>query len=1071
MTHASTIGVLPGYPVFEGNTISEYLHTVLQGVIAGAKARGCNLLIGCGLDTPTTRGRYTPAWPVSSPDTMFVPVGPWNTDGLIIIPPLVSAERSQFVQALWAEGCPVVFAGPGEPGPAVVTDNQGAVFQAVEHLWQHGHRQIAFIAGLENVSGDSLARLNAYDEAMRSLGVEAQPHWVAYGLHTIEGGKAAMRKLLHSPEPITGVVTSNLRSALGVIQALQDARRAIPEEVAVIGIDDHLAAEAQDPPLTVVHLNTFDLGYRAVELLLDFLRGRRYTPLEISVPAHLVRRRSCGCKLDESALTEVVVERSRRQMASRILRQRELDDALGSMTARLLRTLQEIEILQALQAYLPDLNIRQACIITLEPEEDDPIAWSTFWAIDNAAGNILYHRFPTRQFPPLALHQKSDSFCLALVPLFTQQAQIGYIAFDTHALEQCGAIARQVAAAIQACRLYQEAAEGRRLAEEAGRLKTRFLSTVSHELRTPLSLIVGLSELILREYAEGRIPTQQDLERIYTSSKHLGFLIRDVLDLASSDAGQLRLFVEPLNLTEVFQPVIETGQQLALEKGLDWQAIMPANLPRVLGDRVRLRQVALNLISNATKFTSRGLITLRLEHNREHVMVSVNDTGLGIPSEEQAMIFDEFRQSERTVSRGYGGMGLGLAISKHLIHLHGGEIGVRSTGVEGKGATFYFTLPVYKVLPAADLSALPPGLPILLLTQQPEQAERVREYLLAQGYEVWVQGLTTGFEWKKQDHAIEPAAILFDRQVATDAGWQIVQVLQEDPAKRDIPVLFYTLSADRDSGSLLDLVYLTKPVRPEQLSQVLDRTGAGGQPRAFLVVDDDPYILDLHTRLIQSLLPSSVIHKASNGRKALEVLNSIQPDLVLLDLMMPELDGFGVLEHMRASATMRDIPVVVLTAKALNEADLTRLNQGVVAVLDKGVFTIEETLVHLTAALNRTVKSSNSAQRLVRRAIVYIQAHYTETLSREQIAKYLAVSENYLTNCFQKELGISPLTFINRYRVKQARNLLEVGDQTITEVAMAVGFSDLTYFSRVFQREVGVSPSAFRRGFRRKGVH
>ena len=281
----------------------------------------------------------------------------------------------------------------------------------------------------------------------------------------------------------------------------------------------------------------------------------------------------------------------------------------------------------------------------------------------------------------------------------------GFVAFDTGNLELCADIVRQLTAALRGVWLYREAVEarrsaeeGRRLAEEANRLKSRFLSVVSHELRTPLNLICGLSDMLLREGEqvgplECRV-SRKDVERIYVGAQHLDSLIRDVLDLARSDMGQLKLVCEPLDLTEVLQAVSAIGEQLARDKELAWQAEIPESLPRVWGDRTRLRQVALNLVNNAVKFTARGEIALTAIVEDGNVIVAVCDTGLGIPVEEHRVIFDEFRQSERTTVRGYGGLGLGLAICKRLVEMHGGEIGVYSSGEEGGGSTFYLSLPV-----------------------------------------------------------------------------------------------------------------------------------------------------------------------------------------------------------------------------------------------------------------------------------------------------------------------------------------------------------------------------------------
>jgi signal transduction histidine kinase/AraC-like DNA-binding protein/ABC-type sugar transport system substrate-binding protein len=1181
-----TIGVLPGYQLFEGNTISDYLQSVLNGIIAASHDKNCHLLMACGIDTPRTRGHYTPAWPILMPDTTFVPVGPWNTDGLIVIPPLVSEPRSQYLQELRASGFPVVFCGPGENGPSVVTDNAAGIFQAVEHLKQHDHQNIAFIAGLEGISGDSSIRLEAFHAAAKAFHLVGFERMIAYGQHTIEGGEIAMRQLLASGEMFTAVVASNLRSAIGAMRSARSAGLRVPEELAFIGIDDRLNAEAQDPPVTTVHLQTFQLGYQSVGLLMDCIHGKRQASETVLVPSQLVIRQSCGCHsghkkrfniengelfdhpdsiiaamvdavteksyqldrkilldwlnevvhgLDESfssgnsdvfsiemehllqkvkncyedpyvfqeALTILgdyldkltdqtenqddfkpyyrilddarlsLVDQSRRYAAGRLLEQEMLADHLGNMTASLLNTLDESEIVINLRHHLPGLGLQDVHVAIFEQDVEDPTAWSVLAKFSESQGRVVQERISTWMFPASMLEGENNNslLSLTLLPLITQDAQIGYIAFQTEQLALCGAIARQVAAAYMTCKLYQQANDGRRLAEEANRMKSRFLSTVSHELRTPLNVIVGLSEFMAREYREGRPMTIEDIERINASSQHLGFLIRDVLDLASNEAGQLRLALQPADVVDVLRPALETGEQLVKQKGLKWSLHLPSQPVHILCDPTRIRQVIINLISNAVKFTSQGWVALKAVVSQTEVILTVSDTGIGIPASEQALIFDEFRQSDRTASRGYGGLGLGLAISKHLIELHGGRIEVQSIGVEGEGTTFSITLPLIHESPDEALPEIDAGQAVLLLTAEHTDSESIVAHLQAQGFSVVVQQIEGANEWRKptdKGDINSPAAILIDSHLVMNAGWQILKNLRDDAQIAGVPILLYSLTSEGHEGALLELELGSKPLSGPLLEQMLSRSmDVQRPPQTVLIVDDNPDILDLHSRIVRQALPGCRINTASNGRLAIQSLEQIRPDLVLLDLMMPELDGFGVLEAMRANETTRTIPVIVLTARALNETDMQRLSHGVISVLEKGVFSAAETLAHISSAIARTGRAGTAAQRLVRRAIAYIHENYAETLTREQMATHLAVSENYLTNCFQKEMGISPLTFLNRFRIKEACKLLEEGNQTITAVALAVGFNDLTYFARVFHREMGVSPSEYRRGVRK----
>jgi len=1203
-----TAGVLAGWEAYENANLVNFLGPLFHGIRSAAHDRRCNLLLACGVGFPGGQiGGIHPAWPALSPDTDFVPVGPWNTDGLIVVNPLVSATRIRHVLDLRDAGHPVVFVGAALGGPAIAIDNAGGIHLGLAHLVQHGHRSIAFIAGNpEDTHGDSEERLQAYQSAVQEYGLETNPHLVAYGYHIVDGGRLAMRQLLSTGVPFTAVLASSDECAIGAMMELKQAGLRIPQDVALVGFDDQPEAIVQVPPLTSVHSLTYERGYRALELLLDAIEGRRERADEIvKVPTRLTVRQSCGClsgtpaPLDTSPLytsagaaaawlaatmVEAVLTEARRlssdqvyalcrslgqafvaslerndpdgfhvtledilrrteqagddahawQSALSALRselptfleaqgvpalrpqadellhqariavsammqhqyrryafdQRAMAERVSLLTARLLTALDETHVFQILAEHLPEVGIRCAGVAFFEPEGDDAVAWSVLHTIPHHRQPPP--RFPSREFPPQGVYE--EPFSLALLPLVGQEEAPGFAAFDTGNLELCGAILQQLVAALKMARLYRAADEGRRLAEEANRLKGRFLSTVSHELRTPLNLIVGLSQILLRQELPSAgssrpaqppplpPPCRQDLERIHASAQHLDSLIRDVLDLAQSEMGRLQLVREPLDLAEVFEVVAMVGEQMARDKGLAWRVEIPAGLPRVWGDRTRLRQVALNLVSNACKFTERGEVTLRIRPGAQAITVSISDTGLGIPAGEQQVIFDEFRQSERTTARGYGGLGLGLAICKRLVQLHGGQIGVQSSGQEGAGSTFYFTLPLTgPPSPAPEVPAPPPSsATVLLLTELPGSGERLRDHLARQGFVVNVLGIDQAAGYKGRTHpphtdwlahlaAAPPGALLLDVLPASERGWEILRVLKGNPATRDIPVLFYALAQERDSGAVLELETLTKPVGTAELALALERRGfpAAGGHKTILIVDDEPGILEVHARLVQA---QSQAHgtayrvlKARNGREALDLMRRERPDLVLLDLMMPELDGFGVLERMQAEEAIRNTPVIVLTGQVLTEEDMARLNRGVAAVLSKGVFSAEETLAHVEGALARTGRLGSEAQRLVRKGMAYIHEHYAESVTREDVARHVSVSEDYLTRCFRQELGVTPMAYLNRYRVKQARALLAAGEKNVTEVAFAVGFSDSNYFSRVFRQEVGMSPSAYRR--------
>ncbi len=1194
-----TIGVLPGWEVYENATLVNYLGPLLYGIRAAARDRGCNLLMACGMSQPGGEiGEIRPAWPVPGEDTRYIPIGSWNTDGLIVINPLISEKRITYVNHLAENGSRLVFIGSALGSPSIGIDNQGGIYQAVAHLVEHGHKHIAFIAGRqEDTYGDSGERLQAYTSAMRKFGLEIDQALIAYGLHIVEGGRRAMEEILQTGRAFTAVIGSSDECAIGAMTLLKERGYHIPDDVAVIGFDDGPEAVVQDPPLTSVHSPTYERGYRAIELLLEYIERKRRKGVIENISTRLVVRQSCGCRigsrvrigegitagreknghrgkdpgsllLDEmrdavlsrssylspekgNEICQSLIDAFRSALEAndsqkfegqleKILQQIDLvgedahallagisvlrrgllvfmqgenislhaqaeellfeahvrisnsmqlehqrfwesqkwmTDHMSYLTSRLLAALDEDQIYRVLAEQLPELGIQHAGVVLYEKEEQDPYVWSVIRTVPNWQASP--RRFPSRDFPMAGFYPPSEPYNLALLPLVIDDQTAGYVAFDSGNLELNGAIGQQLASALRRMRLYREvthgrlmAEEGRRMAEEASRMKSRFLSMVSHELRTPLNLIVGSSEMLLKAQTDKAVTSPEQLmlslERIHANAQHLDGLIRDVLDLSQSEIGKLKLMYELLDLHEVIGAVALVGEQLASEKGLEWRVNLPRDLPSVWGDQARLRQVILNLVTNAVKFTDQGRVSVQVETGGGEVRISVRDTGLGIAPGEQALIFDEFRQSDRTSARGYGGMGLGLAICKRLIDAHGGRISVSSTGRKGEGSTFYFSLPAVEpgsVQEPMEAQVTLSKQNILLMVERTSGEERLSEHLLQMGFEVDVLPIGENTEWMSHLLSAPPGVVVLDQKLAVRQGWEVLKRLKDTPATRNVPVLFYSLEHDQDKGSLLELDYLTKPMGSFDLAQALDRQGflpdSPGRERAILLVDDEPDILEMHAQVLRAQSPRYKILKARNGREALEFIRREHPDLVLLDLMMPELDGFGVLEAMRQDESTRRIPVVVLTAQVLTEETMAQLNQGVATVLKKGMFSAQETLAHIEDVLARKKRLGGEMQRLVRKAMAYIHDHYADPITRDELADHVGVSNDYLTRCFRKEMGVTPVVYLTRYRISQARALLLGGEKNISEVAALVGFSDSSYFSQVFRREVGSSPSAY----------
>jgi signal transduction histidine kinase/AraC-like DNA-binding protein len=695
-----------------------------------------------------------------------------------------------------------------------------------------------------------------------------------------------------------------------------------------------------------------------------------------------------------------VSEQAQRQTYRALLEQQDMMSRLGLLTSQLLATVDRSRMAEILAGHLPGLGVGQlvACRYVATdagtPDDADPDAMSEVIMSVGAPGLAVGSRFLTRSFPPPALLPVGGVCQLLVLPLRIDGDDRGFVAMTAASLEPAAAIVSNLATALRTADLYRDALEGRRQAEEASTVKSRFLSMVSHELRTPLSVVVGLGDMMLseaREAAGASGPVIEDLERMAASAGHLGRLIDDVLDLASSEAGQLRLMVEPLDLAEVLSAPIAVGRQMASAKGLAFEADIPASGPWVLGDRTRLRQIVLNLIGNAVKFTESGRVGLDVVPAEGEVTITVRDTGDGVPAGEEARIFTEFHRAARSRPGRIDGLGLGLAIARHLVELHGGSIAVRSPGLDGRGSTFTVTLP-------SVAGRLPP-----------------------------VSAAERAFPVDAPNRLVEPGE-------PGEPGSLVEPGVRVEPAPVGVGV-------GRDLAA-----------------------SAAGTPRqpVVLIVDDDPDTLDLHARIVAGAGGRAV--RASDGTEVMSIITRDRPDLVLLDLAMPGVDGFAVLDALRARASTRDIPVIVVTGQSVSDQDLGRLHQGVATILRKDVFTTREIAARIHAALSGHHALGGATQLLVRRAVAYIEQHHAEPMTRDDIARHVAISADYLTDCFRQELGITPMAYLSRSRIGHARRLLETTDETITSIAMTAGFSEVSHFTRTFHREVGVSPRAYRRG-------
>ena len=495
-------------------------------------------------------------------------------------------------------------------------------------------------------------------------------------------------------------------------------------------------------------------------------------------------------------------------------------------------------------------------------------------------------------------------------------------------------------------------AVARDAAEEANKAKSQFIANMSHELRTPLSAVIGYSEMLEEEVEDlGQSHLLADLEKIKSNARHLLGLINDVLDISKIEANKMEVYVEDFDVAKTIDEVCATVRPLVEKNGNALEVIVSENAGAMRSDVTKLRQVLINFLGNAAKFTKSGTVTLTVEPassavddpRKRILLFRVSDTGLGMSQEQVDKLFQRFTQADASTTRKYGGTGLGLSITKAFADMMGGRVDVQSE--LGKGSTFTLSVPAELPEPTAGVDDHLGSVNddsdniVLVIDDDPSSRDLISRFLVKEGFGVRLAADgRSGLEMAK---FIVPRVILLDVTMPRMDGWEVLRHLKADPVMAAIPVVMCTIINEQNLGfSLGAFDYLLKPVDWDRLKEVLARVEDDTAHRTVLIVEDDT---DTRARLTHQLSREgwSVI-EAENGKIGLEKAAQNRPSVVLLDINMPEMDGFGFLREFRSSADGAAVPVIVMTARDLTAAERAELKGGGARVLSKGQVSLHD---------------------------------------------------------------------------------------------------------------------------------
>ncbi|NPD84244.1 response regulator [Lentimicrobium sp. L6] len=534
----------------------------------------------------------------------------------------------------------------------------------------------------------------------------------------------------------------------------------------------------------------------------------------------------------------------------------------------------------------------------------------------------------------------------------------------------------------------------RKQVESANQLKSEFLSNMSHELRTPLNSIMALSRVLIMQ-AKDKLNTEENsyLEIVERNGKRLLDLINNILDLSKIESGKMDIAVSSISLKTLIQMIVENIQGLSEEKGIAIALNISENFPMVETDEARLHQVLLNIVGNAVKFTNEGSIGIHVIEESGRACIAVSDTGVGIPKEILPHVFDEFRQADGTSSRQFQGTGLGLAIAQKLTGILGGEIKVES--VLGSGSIFTICIPIKwdnieMVQPVEKLNLEvfeEAKKTILVVDDEPKTIAEISNSLQQSGYDVI--STTSGKEAIRLAKEYQPFAITLDVVMPEMDGWEVLQELKNDFLTKDIPVIIASVSNDQETGFALGAIgYLNKPVNKAALISEIYKSHH--YPKTIMIVDDNEFESEQLKKMIEKEGLSTIL--ASSGPNCLKSLEFSSPDVIILDLLMPEMDGFEVLNKIRANKKTKDIPVIIVSAKDLTAQDKADLSGKIEKVFTKGEASQSELLTEINRIINQLGKSNISTSTNTSQKSILIVEDNIEAIAQ---VKTVLKSENY----------------------------------------------------------------------------